>query len=131
MIERINFLKYCVKDAVKSAVYSINDDFFIQYSCQLNSFFYHIRSIKEFTMFYAFKTNISNWTRIIFENIDLVELDVTLDVIHNFYNITLYELTFVIVTRLKMNVFMNKLNKRASVKNISQVDIFTKINFFI
>ena len=37
----------------------------------------------------------------------------------------------VCVTRLKMNVFINKLNKRTSVKNILQVNIFMKINFSV
>ena len=60
MIEKINFLKHCVKDAVENVVCSIDDDFFAQYLYQSNLFFYHIRSIKEFTMFYAFKANIPN-----------------------------------------------------------------------
>ena len=55
--------------------------------------------------------------KIIFENVDLVELDVILYVIHNFYNATLYELTSAIVIRLKINAFMNKLNKRALIKD--------------
>ena len=131
MIEKIDFLKYCVKSVVESVVCSIDDDFFVQYSYQLSSFFYHVRSIKEFTMFYVFKANISNWTRTIFENVNFVELNVILYIIHNFYNATLYELTSVIVTRLKMSAFINKSNKRISVKNISQVNIFTKTSFFI
>ena len=57
--------------------------------------------------------------RIIFKNVDLVEFDVILDIIHNFYDATSYELTFVIVIRLKINAFMNKSNKRTLVKNIS------------
>ena len=98
MIEKINFLKYYVKDAVKSVVCSIDDDFFTQCSCQLNSFFHHIRSIEESTMFYVFKANISNWAKAIFENVDFVKLDVILYVIHNFYDATSYELTSAIVT---------------------------------
>ena len=131
MIKKIDFLKHCIKDAVENFVCSIDDDFFAQCSYQSNLFFYHVRSIKESTIFYIFKTNILNWTKTIFENVDLVELDVILCVIHNFYNITLYELTSVIVTRLKMNAFMNMSNKRALVKNILQVNIFMKTSFFV
>ena len=60
MIEKINFLKHCVKDAVENVIYSIDDNLFAQCSCQSNSFFHYVRSIKEFTMFYALKANISN-----------------------------------------------------------------------
>ena len=77
-------------------------------------------------MFYVFRTNILNWTKAIFENIDLVELNMILCVIHNFYDAKLYKLTSAIVTQLKMNVFINKSNKQTSIKNISQVDIFIK-----
>ena len=131
MTEKIDFLKDCVKDVVESAVCSIDDNFFTQCSCQSSSFFYHVRWIKEFTMFYVFKANIPNWTKIIFENIDLVEFDVILCVIHNSYDAISYELTFVIVTWLKINIFMNKSNKLTSIKDISQIDIFTKTNSFV
>ena len=100
-----------MKNAIEDVVYSIDDNFFAQCSCQLNSFFHHVRSIEKSTMFYAFKVNISNKTKVIFKNVDLVELDVTLYIIYNFYNATLYELISAIVTRLKMNVFINKLNQ--------------------
>ena len=120
-----------MKDVVENVVCSIDDDFFVQCSCQSSSFFYQVRSIKEFTMFYAFKANISNGTKTIFKNVDLVEFDVILCVIHNFYDAILYELTPVIVIWLKMNAFMNKLDKRTSVKNISQIDIFTKASFSV
>ena len=66
-----------------------------------------------------------------FRKIDFAELDLILYIIHNFYNATSYKLTPAIVTQLKMNAFMNKLNKRASVKNISQVDIFIVTSFFV
>ena len=131
MIEKIAFLKHCVKDAVENIICSIDDDFFTQCSCQLNSFFHHVRLIKEFTMFYILKTNISNWAKVIFKNVDLVELDMILYVIYNFYDATLYELTSAIITWLKMNIFMNKSNKWILVKDISQVNIFTKTSFFI
>ena len=131
MIERINFLKYCVKNAVEDVVYSIDDDFFVQYSYQSNSFFHHVRSIEEFTMFYVLKTNIPNWTKVIFENVNLVKLNVILYVIHNFYDATSYEWTFVIVIQMKMNAFMNKSNKRTLIKSTSQVNIFTKASFFV
>ena len=135
MIEEINFSKHCMKDVVESAVYLIDNNFFAQYSCQSNSFFHYIRSIKEFTMFYAFKTNISNWTKIFFENVDLVELDVILCIIHNFYDVISYKLTSAIVIQLKMNlkmnVFMNKSNKRTLIKDTSQVNIFMKTSFFV
>ena len=131
MIKEIDFLKYCVKDVFESIVYSIDDNFFIQCSCQSSSFFHHVRIIKEFTMFYALKTNILNWTKTISGNVDFVELDVILCVIHNFYDITLYELMSVIITQLKMNAFINKSNKRTLVKSISPVDIFTKRSFSV
>ena len=131
MIEKIDFLKYCVKDVVENVIYSIDDDFFVQCLCQSSLFFHYVRLIKEFMMFYIFKANISNWTKSFFNNVDLVELDVILYVIYNFYNAISYELTSAIVIRLKMNAFMNKLNKRALIKDILQVDIFTKTSFFI
>ena len=131
MIEKIDFLKHCMKNAVEDVVCSIDNDFFAQCLYQLSSFFYHVRSIKKFTMFYALKTNIPNWTKTILENVDFVELNVILCVIHNFYDATSYELTSVIVIRLKMSAFMNKSNERTSVKDISQVDIFTKTNFSV
>ena len=131
MIEKINFLKHCVKGAVKSVVCSIDDNFFAQYSCQSSSFSHYVRSIERSTMFYAFKTNILNWTKTIFENVNLVELDVIVCVIHNFYDATSYELTFAIVIRLKINAFINKSNKWSSIKNTSQVNIFIKAIFSV
>ena len=131
MIEKINFLKHCVKDAVKNVIYSIDDNFFAKCLWQSNSFFHHIRSLKKSTMFYVLKTNISNWMKRIFENVDLVELDVISYIIHNFYDAISYKLTSVIVTRLKINVFMNKSNKRALIKDTLQVNIFTKMSFFV
>ena len=67
----------------------------------------------------------------IFENIDLVEFDMILYIVHNFYDAISYELTFAIITRLKMNAFINKLNKQTLIKNILQVDILTKTSSFI
>ena len=103
------------------------------------SFNVHVNSVcflsclfnKRITIFYIYKVNISNWTRAIFKNFNRVELDVILCVIYKFYNTTLWELTSAIVTRLKISVFINKLNKRASVKDKLQVGIFIKTNFFV
>ena len=127
--EKIDFLKHCVKGAVESAVYSIDNNFFAQCSCQSSSFFHHVRSIKESTMFYALKANIPNWAKKISENLNLVKFN--LYVIYNFYDTTSYELTSAIITRLNMNAFMNRLNKRALIKSISQVNIFTKVSFSV
>ena len=60
MIEKIDFLKHCVKNIIENIVYSIDNNFFAQCSYQSSSFFHHIRSIKKFTIFYVLKTNISN-----------------------------------------------------------------------
>ena len=131
MIKKVDFLKHYVKGAVERIVCSIDDDFFVQCSCRSNLFFHHIRLIKELTIFYVFKMNISNWAKAIFANVDFVELNVILCVIYNFYDAILYELTSAIVIQLKMNAFINKLNKRTSVKDTLQVDIFIKTSFFI
>ena len=73
----------------------------------------------------------NKWMKAIFENAHLVELDVILYVIRNFYDAILYELMSIIVTQLKINAFINKSDKRASVKNTLQINIFIKIIFFV
>ena len=131
MTEEVEFLKYYIKNETVDVVCPTDYDFFIQCSRQLNLFFYDVRSIEEFTMFYVLKTNIFNEIKNISDEIDFVELDLTLTIIHNFYNDTSYHLTSVIVVSLKINTFIQKSNNRALIMNASQVDIFTKMNFFI
>ena len=131
IIERIESLKHCMKSEAVGVICSINHDFFIQCLYQLNSFFYDVRSIEKFTMFYASKINIFNWIKNIFNEIDFVELDLTLTIIHNSYNNTSYHLTFVIVVSLKINAFIQKLNNWASITSASQIDIFMKTNFSV
>ena len=106
----------CINDTLTNVTSSSDSNWLSQNSYQFSSFFHDVRLIEEFTIFYVLETNISNWTRIIFENVDLVELDVILCVIHNFYDTILYELTSAIITWLKMNAFINKLNKWTSIK---------------
>ena len=76
MIGKIDYLKHYVKNVVKSIVCSIDHDCFAQYLYQSSSFFYNICSIEKLIMFYIFKANISNWARIVSENIHLVDLNV-------------------------------------------------------
>ena len=61
-------------------------------------------------MFYALKINIFNQIRNIFEKINLFKFDLTLTIICNFYDKSLYYLTFIIIASLKINVIIQKLN---------------------